>query len=50
MCESPDIETRSGYGVDSNYGWQSVRCNRCGAMWDDAYKLVGYSLKEKSDA
>ena len=49
MCESPDIETRSGYGVDSDYGWQPIKCNRCDAVWDDVYKLIGYSLKEKSD-
>jgi Zn-finger nucleic acid-binding protein len=50
MCESPDIETRSGYGVDLDYTRHSIRCNRCGAMWVDEHKLVGYTLKEKVDA
>ena len=49
MCESPDIETQSGYGADSDYSWQPVKCNRCDAVWDDVYKLIGYSLKENNN-
>ena len=48
MCKSEDIQATGVIETDSDYGWQRVECSNCNAEWDDVYKLVGYSLKEKS--
>ncbi len=41
-CGSREIEGGS-IEVDSTIAWQSVRCNDCGAGWNDTYALTGYS-------
>jgi transposase-like protein len=39
LCKSDDIEG-DHMEVDSTGAWQEVKCNACGATWQDVYKLI----------
>ena len=43
ICGSEDI---SGGFIEINEAgaWQEVRCNDCGAVWNDTYTLTGVDL------
>lgn len=41
-CQSSDIEGGT-FEADNNYAWRRVKCLRCGASWNDVYKLTGYN-------
>ncbi len=46
-CDSDNIETNGEAEFDSNFAWQSVRCNNCDFEWDDVYSLESIDIKQE---
>jgi predicted Zn-ribbon and HTH transcriptional regulator len=44
-CEQPVIEA-DRFDVEGRIAWQAVRCNECGAEWNDVYELVAVEKVE----
>ena len=42
VCESTDVTTEGSPEFDGAVASQGVRCDSCGAVWDDLYQLTGY--------
>jgi hypothetical protein len=43
-CDSADIAPGHAE-VDTNNVYVDVRCDQCGAEWQDVYQLVGYCVR-----
>ena len=39
LCHSTDL-TGDRFEANSDEVWQHVECNKCGATWDEVYKLT----------
>ena len=44
LCKSTDIEGTGTGNTDDDWHSESVRCNNCGAEWDDIYTLSDVDL------
>jgi len=41
-CGSDNIESTSGFDADGPVGTMDIKCNNCGAFWEDVFRLVTY--------
>ena len=42
-CESKKTETASHSDVDAEYAYFVISCDGCDFVWEDQYKLIGFS-------
>lgn len=44
-CRSGDLEGDS-IEMDGDVAWEQIRCNDCGGVYLDIYRLVGFEVKD----